>query len=98
EYMRQVLPGDALAGVAHGKQDVIADRCCADADLAPPRSELDRVADQVREHLEQALRISVNPQVGLCLEGDADVLVMGQWGRAAIALLRKCGGRRASAG
>ena len=76
--MRQLLRRNAFARIAHAEHDFIAIGHGRHADLAIGRGELDGIADQVRQHLKQTLRVGVDLQVGLGVEGQFHRLVQRQ--------------------
>ena len=88
EHMGQIVRRNALTGVAHRKYNLLAGAHGADADVALARSELDRIADQVRQHLEQALRVGLDLQARLDIERQVDALFRGQGRQQRIRLFK----------
>src|SRR5690606_31217126 len=69
EDVRHVLFGHTGAGVFDGNHDRTRARAGAQRDRAPCRGELDRVPDEVGEHLEDAVAIAADRAEPL--DGDA---------------------------
>src|SRR3990167_8885700 len=84
EHMGQIVRCNAFTGVSHRKYNLLTVANGADADVALAWGELDRIADKVRQHLEQALRVGLDLQAGLDIERQVDAFFRGQGGQQRI--------------
>jgi hypothetical protein len=73
EHMLAMLDGNARNAVGHGEANLAITWCGGDDDATARRRELDRVADQVLEHLEAAIVVGSNRrQFGRQLDAERD--------------------------
>src|SRR5690606_32990446 len=72
EQVGQLLGGNAFSRVADREQDIVLALLRAQRDGARLRRELDGIAEQVRQHLEEAFTVSVQSDA-LDVFGERDV-------------------------